>query len=68
MHYVPSFHILDCTDLLVNFYNENYEGSGVVRRRKKRKDVKGKSCDSKGKSCEEYELKRGYKLGSQSGG
>lgn len=63
--YVPRFHILDCTELEVNFQNEKYEGSGIVRRKKKRKDrlktVKGKSCD---KACEEYELKRGYKLGS----
>ena len=64
INYVPSFHILDCTELVVNFHNEKYEGSGVVRRKKKRKDSRGKSCDSKGKSCEEYELKRGYKLGS----
>ncbi len=62
--YVPRFHILHCTDLDVNSQNQKYEGSGVVRRKKKRNDSKGKSCDSKGKSCEEYELKRGYKLGS----
>jgi hypothetical protein len=37
----------------VNFGNENYEGSGIVRRRKKGKDGK-----------EEDEVKRGYKLGS----
>ncbi len=40
INYVPSFHILDCTELVVNFYNEKYEGSGVVRRKKKRKDSK----------------------------
>lgn len=51
--YVPTFHILDCTELEVNFDNERYEGSGVVRRKKKGKDGK-----------EEDELKRGYKLGS----
>ena len=34
--YRPSFHILDCTDLEVNFDNENYEGSGIVRRKKKK--------------------------------
>jgi hypothetical protein len=48
--YRPSFHILDCTDLEVNFDNENYEGSGVVKRKKNGK--------------EEEETKRGYKLGS----
>ena len=53
LNYVPSFHILDCTELEVNFDNENYEDSGVVRRRKKGKDGKEKD-----------ELKRGYKLGS----
>jgi hypothetical protein len=65
INYAPTFHILDCTELEVNFQNEKYEGSGVVRRKKKRKDVKGKAC---GKACgkvhEEDELKRGYKLGS----
>jgi Transposase DDE domain len=50
--YKPSFHILDCTDLEVTYENEHYEGSGIVRRKKK---VKGKEVD---------ELKRGYKLGS----
>jgi hypothetical protein len=59
--YVPTFHILDCTELEVNFDNERYEGSGVVRRKKKRKDAKGKGC---GKVHEEDELERGYKLGS----
>ncbi len=24
INYVPSFHILDCTELVVNFYNEKY--------------------------------------------
>ena len=57
INYVPRFHVLDCTDLEVNFQNEKYEGSGIVRRKKKRKDVKGKAY-------EEDELKRGYKLGS----
>jgi hypothetical protein len=28
--YKPCIHILDCTKLIVNFDNENYEGSGVV--------------------------------------
>jgi len=50
--YRPSFHILDCTDLEVNFDNENYEDSGIVKRKKKKN---GK---------EEEEIKRGYKLGS----
>ena len=50
--YRPSFHILDCTDLEVNLENENYEGSGIVRRKKK---VNGK---------EREEVIRGYKLGS----
>jgi hypothetical protein len=53
INYVPSFHVLDCTELEVNLGNENYEDSGIVRRKKKRKDGK-----------EEDELKRGYKLGS----
>lgn len=53
INYVPRFHILDCTELEVNFGNEKYEGSGIVRRRKKGKDGK-----------KEDELKRGYKLGS----
>jgi hypothetical protein len=57
INYVPRYHILDCTELEVNFGNEKYEGSGIVRRKKKRKDVKGKVR-------EEDELKRGYKLGS----
>ena len=28
--YRPCIHILDCTKLIVNFHNQNYEGSGVV--------------------------------------
>ena len=28
--YKPCIHILDCTKLLVNFYNTKYQGSGVV--------------------------------------
>jgi hypothetical protein len=55
--YSPTFHIVDCTELEVNFKNEKYEGSDVVCRKKKRKDAKGKVH-------EEDELKRGYKLGS----
>lgn len=51
--YRPSFHIADCTDLEVNIDNENYEGSGIVKRPKKRKNGR-----------EEEETKRGYKLGS----
>ena len=51
--YSPSFHIADCTDLEVNIDNENYEGSGIVKRPKKKKNGK-----------EEEETKRGYKLGS----
>lgn len=50
--YRPTLHILDCTDLEVNLENENYEGSGIVRRKKK---VNGK---------EREEVIRGYKLGS----
>ena len=50
--YRPNFHILDCTDLEVNFDNENYEGSGIVKRKKTKN---GK---------EEEEIKRGYNLGS----
>ena len=52
-NYEPTLHILDCTELEVNLDNENYEGSGIVRRKKKREDGK-----------EEEEVKRGYKLGS----
>ncbi|MHA2313658.1 MAG: transposase [Candidatus Thorarchaeota archaeon] len=52
-NYEPTLHILDCTELEVNLENENYEGSGIVRRKKKRKDGK-----------QEEEVKRGYKLGS----
>jgi hypothetical protein len=55
--YSPTFHIVDCTELEVNFKNEKYEGSSTVCRKKKRKDAKGKVH-------EEDELKRGYKLGS----
>ena len=29
--YKPCIHILDCTKLVVNFQNENYEGSGIVK-------------------------------------
>ena len=29
--YKPCLHILDCTNLVVNFDNENYEGSGIVK-------------------------------------
>jgi hypothetical protein len=52
-NYQPSIHILDCTELEVNIENQNYEGSGIVKEKKK---------DSKGKVVEK--LKRGYKLGS----
>ena len=46
--YRPRFHILDCTELEVNLGNENYEGSGIVRRKKK---VNGKEKEG---------VKRGY--------
>ena len=46
--YKPCIHILDCTKLVVNFDNENYEGSGVV----------------KAEPNDEDEYERGYKLGS----
>jgi len=52
VHYRPTLHILDCTELEVNLENENYEGSGISRREKKKPDG----------SIEE-EIKRGYKLG-----
>ncbi len=52
VNYRPTLHILDCTELDVNLGNENYEGSGIVRRKKK----------ENGKVVEE--VKRGYKLGS----
>ena len=48
VNYRPTIHILDCTELVVNLENENYEGSDIVRRKKKRKDGK-----------EEEEVKRG---------
>ena len=44
---------LDCTELEVNLDNENYEGSGISRREKKKPD-----------GSIEDEVKRGYKLGS----
>ena len=50
--YEPSLHILDCTELEVNLDNENYEGSGIVSRKRKINGVEVK------------EQKRGYKLGS----
>ena len=52
-NYKPCIHILDCTKLEVNIDNENYEGSGIVKEKKK---------DANGKTVEK--LKRGYKLGS----
>ena len=52
-NYQPSIHILDCTELEVNIENENYEGSGIVKEKKK---------DAKGSVVEK--VKRGYKLGS----
>ena len=52
-NYEPSTHILDCTDLEVNIDNGNYEGSGIVKEKKK---------DANGKVVEK--VKRGYKLGS----
>jgi hypothetical protein len=52
-NYRPTLHVLDCTELEVTYENDHYEGSGIVRRKKKGKD---------GKEVEE--LKRGYKLGS----
>ncbi len=52
-NYRPTLHVLDCTELEVTYENDHYEGSGIVRRKKKGED---------GKEVEE--LKRGYKLGS----
>jgi len=52
-NYEPSIHILECTELEVNIENENYEGSGIVKEKKK---------DANGKVVEK--VKRGYKLGS----
>ena len=52
-NYEPCMHILDCTELEVNVENENYEGSGIVKEKKK---------DANGKTVEK--AKRGYKLGS----
>jgi hypothetical protein len=34
-NYKPTLHILDCTELEVVFENDRYEGSGVVRHKKK---------------------------------
>ena len=53
VNYSPRLHILDCTELEVNLDNENYEGSGIARREKKKSD-----------GSVEEEVKRGYKLGS----
>jgi hypothetical protein len=53
VNYSPSLHILDCTELEVSLKNENYEGSGISRREKKKPD-----------GSVEEEVKRGYKLGS----
>ena len=50
--YAPCIHILDCTELEVNLSNKNYEGSGVVSRKR---EVNG---------VEVKEKTRGYKLGS----
>jgi hypothetical protein len=36
--YDPDFHILDCTKLVVNYHNENYEGSGIVTNDEGEKD------------------------------
>ena len=44
--------MLDCTELEVNLDNQNYEGSGIVSRKRKVKGV------------EVTEQTRGYKLGS----
>lgn len=49
----PNIHILDCTDLEVNFWNENYEGSSIAHsKRSKDGDV---------------EKARGYKLATLRG-
>jgi hypothetical protein len=50
--YEPCIHILDCTELEVVLENENYEGSGIVSRKR---EVNG---------VEVEERTRGYKLGS----
>ncbi|MDR1771736.1 MAG: transposase [Hungatella sp.] len=36
-----NIHILDCTDLEVNYYNENYENSGIGRSKKDGKSNRG---------------------------
>ena len=50
---VPNIHILDCTDLEVNFHNENYEKSGISYSKRKKDDSILKS--------------RGYKLSTLRG-
>ena len=37
---IPNIHILDCTDLEVNFQNENYEGAGIGHSKRLVNEVK----------------------------
>lgn len=38
---VPDIHILDCTDLEVNYFNENYEQSGIAKSKKNNVNTRG---------------------------
>ena len=49
----PNIHILDCTDIEVNYFNSNYEGAGVAH--------------SKRSPCGMEEKARGYKLSTLRG-
>lgn len=53
MGLTPNIHILDCTDIEVNFFNKNYEGSGIAISKRKSSDIE--------------ERARGYKLATLRG-
>lgn len=53
MDFVPNIHILDCTDLEVNFENENYEGAGIAYSKRTKDGTQAKA--------------RGYKLATLRG-
>ncbi len=53
MEIIPNIHILDCTDIEVNFFNKNYEGAGIAHSKRKSSDVD--------------EMARGYKLSTLRG-
>lgn len=41
LNIVPDIHILDCTDIEVNFYNSNYEGAGLTRSKRDDSPTRG---------------------------